>query len=167
MDERYGGLSGFLPGRASLSLDLIVVAMLFVLVALGFSVYSVRWRYRYRRHKFIQLATAASLVMLLLLFEVDIHFIDDWTLRADASPYFEAATRTGLVVYALAVHLVFATTTLVLWLVVIGAALTKFPAPPCAGDHSRFHRRWGRIAAIDMVLTTLTGWFFYWLAFVA
>ncbi len=167
MDERYGGVSGFLPGRASLSVDLIVVTMLFVLIALGFSVHSVRSRRRYGLHKSVQLATASSLVVLLLLFEVDIHFIDDWTSRADASPYFDQASRSGLVVYALAVHLVFATTTFVLWLIVIGAALIKFPVPPREGDHSRFHRRWGTIAAIDMVLTTLTGWLFYWLAFVA
>ena len=31
--------------------------------------------------------------------------------RADASPYFDAESRSGLVVYALAVHLVFAITT--------------------------------------------------------
>ena len=87
--------------------------------------------------------------------------------RADASPYFDAATRSGLVVYALAVHLVFATTTFVLWLAVILRALWNFPRPPSPNDHSRFHKRWGTVAAIDMVMTTLTGWVFYWLAFVA
>ena len=35
MDERYGGVSGFLPGRASLMLDVVVVAMFFVLLALA------------------------------------------------------------------------------------------------------------------------------------
>ena len=167
MAERYGGVSGFLPGRASLMLDVVVVAMFFVLLALAFSIYSVKYRRQYERHKLIQLALASALLVVLLLFEIDVHFIDRWMVRADASPYFDAATRSGLVVDALAVHLVFATTTFALWLLVILRALWNFPRPPSPGEHSHFHRRWGTVAAIDMVLTTLTGWIFYWLAFVA
>ena len=167
MESGYGGLGGFLPGRASLMLDVVVVAMFFVLLALGFSVYSVKYRQNYQLHKLIQVGLASALLVVLLLFEIDVHFIDKWMVRADPSPYFDAATRSGPVVYALAVHLVFAVTTFVLWLAVILLALTHFPNPPEPGDHSRFHKRWGTIAAIDMVLTTLTGWLFYWLAFVA
>jgi hypothetical protein len=43
----------------------------------------------------------------------------------------------------------------------------NFPRPAGPNHHSRFHKRWGTVAAIDMVMTTLTGWVFYWLAFVA
>jgi putative membrane protein len=167
MTERYPGVSGFLPGRASLMLDVVVVAMFFVLIALAFSIYLVKYRRQFGRHKFIQLALASALLVVLVLFEIDVHFIDRWTERADASPYFDAATRSGLVIKALAVHLVFATTTFGLWLMVIIRALCSFPRPPEPGKHSDFHRRWGTVAAIDMVLTTLTGWIFYWLAFVA
>jgi putative membrane protein len=167
MDGRYSGVSGFLPGRASLMLDVIVVAMFFVLLALGFSIYSVKYRQQYQRHKLIQISLASTLLTVLLLFEIDVHFIDKWMVRADPSPYFDAATRSGLVVYALAIHLVFATTTFALWLTVILRASRHFPRPPGPNEHSRFHRRWGTAAALDMVMTTLTGWLFYWLAFVA
>jgi putative membrane protein len=167
MHERYGGVSGFLPGRASLMLDVVVVAMFFVLIALAFSIYSVKYHRKYQRHKVIQITLASTLLLVLLLFEIDVHFIDRWMVRADASPYFDAATRTGLVVEALGVHLVFATTTFGLWLMLIVRALSNFPRPPSPNEHSRFHRRWGTVAAIDMVMTTLTGWVFYWLAFVA
>jgi len=167
MDEHYGGVSGFLPGRASLMLDVVVVAMFFVLLALAFSIYSVKVWKRYHRHKLIQLTLASSLLLVLLLFEIDVHFIDKWMLRADASPYFDSATRSGLVVYALAVHLVFAVTTFFFWLVIILRALGRFPSPPQPNEHSHFHKRWGTVAALDMVMTTLTGWLFYWLAFVA
>jgi putative membrane protein len=165
--DPYDGVSGFLPGRASLMLDVVVVAMFFVLLALGFSVYSVKYRRRYTRHKLIQVTLASTLLAVLLLFEIDVHFIDKWMVRADASPYFDATTKSGLVVYALAIHLVFATTTFALWLTVILRAWTNFPTPPGPNEHSRFHRRWGSVAALDMVMTTLTGWVFYWLAFVA
>ena len=110
---------------------------------------------------------AATLLAVLLLFEIDVHFIDKWMVRADASPYFDAESRSGLVVYALAVHLVFAITTFGVWSMVILRALWSFPRPPAPNEHSRFHRRWGTVAALDLVMTTVTGWIFYWLAFVA
>jgi hypothetical protein len=49
----------------------------------------------------------------------------------------------------------------------MGRALANFACPPRPSAHSRFHARWGMIAAIDMALTTVSGWIFYWLAFVA
>jgi putative membrane protein len=165
--ERTIGLSGFLPGRAPFMLDVIVVTMFFVLVALGVSIWLVKSRRQYRAHKAIQLGLASCLVFVLVLFEIDIHFVDNWIDRAVGSPYFDAAKRSGLVVNALAIHLVFAISTFALWLLVIVRALRNFPSAPAPGDHSRFHRRWGTLAAIDMVLTTLTGWAFFWLAFVA
>jgi putative membrane protein len=167
MDDRYSGVSGFLPGRASLMLDVVVVSMFFVLLALGFSVYSAKYRRQYQRHKWFQISLASTLLVVLVLFEIDVHFIDKWMVRADASPYFDAATKSGLVVYALAIHLIFATTTFALWLMVILRAFRHFPRPAGPSEHSRFHRRWGMVAALDMVMTTLTGWLFYWLAFVA
>jgi putative membrane protein len=166
MDETRGW-NGFLPGRASLMLDVIVVTMLVVLIALGVSVFLVKCRQKYSAHKAIQLALASCLMVVLLLFEIDIHFVDNWMDRALASPYFDAVNRTGPVTSALAIHLVFAISTFALWLMVIVRALRNFPSPPAPGSHSRFHRRWGTIAAVDMVLTTLTGWAFYWLAFIA
>jgi putative membrane protein len=167
MNESYRGVSGFLPGRASLMLDVVVVAMFFVLLALAFSIYLVKYRRLYEHHKRIQLTLATALLVVLVLFEIDVHFIDRWTERADASPYFDAASRSGLVVKALAIHLVFATTTFGLWLTVILRAVSNFPRHPSPNEHSRFHKRWGTVAAIDMVMTTLTGWIFYYLAFVA
>lgn len=165
--DRTLGLNGFLPGRASLMLDAIVVTMFFVLLALCWSIYLVRFRQRFQLHKRIQITLASSLMAVLILFEIDVHFVDNWIQRADASPYFDAATGTGLVAYSLGIHLFFAITTFALWLVVILRALRNFPNSPHPNDHSRFHRRWGKVTALDMFFTTLSGWIFYWLAFVA
>jgi hypothetical protein len=163
----HSGVSGFLPGRASIMLDVVVLAMFFVLLALCYSVYAVKYRRLYHRHKVIQITLALTLLVVLFLFEIDVHFIDNWMERADASPYFDSATKSGLVVYALTIHLLFATTTFALWLMVIMRAVKNFQGPPGPNLHSRFHTRWGTVAALDMVLTTLSGWLFYWLAFVA
>jgi hypothetical protein len=67
---------------------------------------------------------------------------------------------------ALRVHLVFAVTTVILWPTTIMLALRRFSNPPMPGPHSRLHVPLARTAAADMVLTAITGWIFYWVAFV-
>ena len=57
--------------------------------------------------------------------------------------------------------------TAVLWTVVIVQALRKFPRPPQPGQHSAAHKFWGWLAVIEMFMTAVTGWIFYYLAFVA
>jgi hypothetical protein len=54
----------------------------------------------------------------------------------------------------------------VLWIAVVIQALRKFSRPPAPGPHSRWHSRYGTLAAIGMLLTAVTGWTFYWMAFV-
>jgi len=166
MNPRYP-ITGFLPWRGPFMIDVIVVAMVLVLIALAWSLFSVKYRQRYHRHKVIQLCLAGGLLILLLLFEIDIQFVENWKERAGASPYYDAATGSGLVIYALWIHLLFATTTLALWLLVILRALNHFPNPPRPNRHSAYHSRWGMVAAIDMVLTAVSGWAFYFFAFVA
>jgi uncharacterized membrane protein YozB (DUF420 family) len=160
-------IHGFLPWRAPLMLDVLAVAMVFVLLLLAWSVFSVKHRKRYRRHKVIQLSVGGALLILLVCFELDVQFLENWRVRAEQSPFYDAATGRGLVIYSLWVHLFFAITTLALWLTIIVKALNQFPNPPHPNHHSGFHTRWGMIAAIDMVMTAVTGWAFYVLAFVA
>ena len=148
MDERYQ-IKGFLPWRGPLMLDVIVLGMVVVLIALAWSVYSVKYRNRYQRHKLIQLGLAGGLLILLTCFEVDIQFFENWRQRAVPSPYYNAASGSGLVVYSLWVHLLFATTTVALWLLIIVCALRQFPQPaipqlaqqiPRSLGHDRRHR---------------------------
>ena len=66
----------------------------------------------------------------MVFFEIDIQFVENWKERADASPYYDAATGSGLVIYSLWIHLLFATTTLALWLLIIVPGSTIFPTRP-------------------------------------
>lgn len=159
---RLPGLDGFLGTRASLMLDLVFVAMFLVIAVMLWSIYQVRSKRRYQLHKRVQLALAVILLVTVTLFEVDMR-LNGWEERA-AGEIGGVATPT--VWNALYVHLVFAISTAVLWPVVIVRALRQFPTQPSPGHHSRSHTFWARLAAIDMVLTSITGWFFYFLAFV-
>jgi uncharacterized membrane protein YozB (DUF420 family) len=160
------GIDGFLGTRASLMLDVVALAMLAVLPALAWSIYLVMFRRRYALHKRIQLALGIALLVTVALFEIDMR-IGGWRHRAEASPYVSHAGSLDWVSIVLAVHLCFAITAALLWIAVIVRALGSFPAPPAPSAHSAWHRRVGMMAAVDMVCTAVTGWVFYYLAFVA
>ena len=159
-------MDGFLGTRASLMLDVVVVAMVVLLPVLGSSIYLVKVRRQYLWHKRIQLTLGAVLLVTVSAFETEMR-IHGWRDRAAASPYLGHDGSTDWVARALAVHLFFSVTTSLLWLAVIYRALRNFPKPPQPGAHSAWHRRFGWLAAIDMACTAVTGWIFYWLAFVA
>jgi putative membrane protein len=128
---------------------------------LGWSVWLVKYRCNYSLHKRVQLTLGAVLLVTVILFEVDVR-IHGWVQRAEVSPHYPQ-----LVFASLYVHLFFAVTTTGLWIMVIARALLRFPKPPMPGTHSAGHRLWGWIATIDMTCTAITGWIFYYLAFVA
>jgi putative membrane protein len=158
----YPGWDGFLGTRASFLLDVVCLAMVVVVAVLGWSIRQVRRHRRYQLHKRVQLTLATLLAVVLVVFEIDVR-LHGWQERAAGQLGGQASTA---VMAALAIHLCFAVTTVLLWIVVITLALRRFPAPPEPNEHSAFHRRWARLAAWDMVLTTITGWTFYVLAFV-
>ena len=150
-------------------LDFVFVALFAIIPVMAWSIWLVKFRrpdqtYKCEWHKRIQLALAAILLVAVVAFEVDMRFITkDWRSLAMASPYY----ASKLVDYSLWIHLCFAVPTPLLWVFVIVRALQKFPQPaaPCA--YSSRHMLWGRIAATALFMTALTGWVFYWLAFVA
>ena len=106
------------------------------------------------------------LLVTVALFEIDIR-LRGWRQHAALSPFYEEDWSRGWVNWSLWIHLFFAISTCVLWIYVIVAALRKFPSPPQPNEHSRAHIFWARLAAIGMTMTALTGWVFYYLAFVA
>jgi uncharacterized membrane protein YozB (DUF420 family) len=155
--------SGFLPNRATATLDFVVVAMVLVLIALAVSIRQIRNAKNPRLHRLIQLVTAGVLLLTLVVFEVDMQFLTDWRELAEPSPYFDS----GVVNWALWIHLMFAIPTPLVWAGVIWFGLSRFKESFEAGDYNRVHRFWGRIASGLMVMTAITGWVFYYLAFVA
>lgn len=158
----FSGWDGFLGTRASFMLDFVCVAMAVVIVVLAWSIWQVRRHRRYALHRRVQLGLTGLLLVVLTVFELDVR-LHGWQERAAGEI---GGKASQLVLTSLSVHLFFAVTTLVLWVMVVVLAWRRFPNPPQPNSHSVFHRRWARLAAVDMLLTTVTGWVFYVLAFV-
>jgi uncharacterized membrane protein YozB (DUF420 family) len=150
-------------------MDVVLVGLIALLPVLAWSIALVR-RGRYAAHKRLQLFIVAALLVAIVVFEIDIRLISDWRVRAAGAAAWGGAPNPWWpvgVLTALGIHLVFAVSTLVLWVWVVWEALARFPVPPAPGTHGPRHRTMARLAAIDLVLTAITGTVFYWLAFVA
>lgn len=158
----YPGIDGFLGTRAPLILDVLCLAMLAVMVVLAVSIYLVKVRKRYALHKQIQITLGVVLLAVIVLFELDIR-LHGWQDRAAGDL---GGRAPAAAVKALYVHLVFAVSTVVLWIVTTVLALRRYSDPPLPGPHSPAHKVLGWISTVDMGLTTITGWVFYWFAFV-
>ncbi|HEX5472659.1 MAG TPA: DUF420 domain-containing protein [Lacipirellulaceae bacterium] len=158
----YPGIDGFLGSRASLMLDVVCLSMIGVVLVLGWSIYQVKLRRNYRLHKWTQITLGIILLIVVILFEIDVR-LHGWEGRAAGKI---GGHPPSIVFTALYVHLVFSISTVILWPITIGFAAKNFGVPPRPGPHSRIHIPLARTAAADMVLTAITGWIFYWLAFV-
>jgi putative membrane protein len=157
-------MDGFLGTRASLMLDVVFVTMFAVVPIMAWSIWQVKHRQRYTLHKRVQLILAAVLLVAVLAFELDMR-ISGWEELARESPYF--ASPVNWVKVALWVHLFFAVPTAFLWVFVVWHALRYIPNPPMPSKHSPRHILYGRLAAWEMLGTAVTGWLFYYLAFMA
>ena len=164
----FPGIDGFLGTRASLMLDVVFLAMFVVIPVMIFSIVLARYRQQWKTHKYVQASLGAVLLLAVVAFEIDMQFLTMWELRAEPSPYFaEAAKWSCPAGIALLIHLSMAIPTALLWVYVISMAARTFPKPPVPGPYSPNHKLWGRLAAFGMTMTAVTGWVFYYMAFVA
>ncbi len=160
---------GFLGNHASFMLDFVVVALVLIVPILVYSLYAVNVRYQYGLHRSLQLLLAGVLLLAVLLFEVDLHFVQGgWEQVVRKRPAESQLTVEALsqVRTVLRIHLIFAISTPILWAVTIAAALRGFANPPVPGAHSRWHKLLGWASAIDITLTSVTGLIFYYTAFI-
>lgn len=149
-----------IPGsRAPFSIDLVSLALLLVVPLLLWSVYLVKSKKDYKKHRFIQIILSISILLVLVVFEVDIR-LNGWRQHAEASPFI----NSGLLPF-LYFHVTIACTATVLWTWALINGLMKFKTPPRPGVNSARHKKLGWAAVIFMLLTSITGWTFFILAF--
>ena len=161
---------GFLGYRTSFMLDFVVCALLVIVPVLAVSIWLVKSGRRYSQHRVLQTVLGAVLLLAVGAFEVDLQIVHGGWENVVKKAYDDdvlLAERISQAQPWLWLHLVFAVTTPVLWLVTMGMAWKRFPMPPTPGAHSQIHRRLGWISTIDVTLTAITGLIFYWVAFVA
>lgn len=161
---------GFLGYRTSLMLDTVVCALVVIVPLLLYSIALAKFRRRYTHHRTLQFTIGLVLLIAVVAFEVDMHLVHGgWEqivskqgLSGDA-----LTAKVNSVRPWLRLHLIFAGTTPLLWAATIGLALRRFPRPPQPGHHSRLHRWLGWASTVDITLTSVTGLWFYYVAFVA
>lgn len=155
--------TGFLPFRqATFMLDVVTLAMVLVLPIMTWSIFQVRQRGKYALHRLVQLTLGSVLLVAVLLFEIDIR-VNGWDHLIRESPYYGST----LFQWVLGIHLCFSITTTLAWIATIVGALRNFSNPPTPAPYSSSHARWGWLSAIGMYCTAVTGWIFYWMAFIA
>ncbi len=159
---------GFLGYQSTFMLDFVVTALLLIVPAQLASLYLVKVRRKYVAHRNLQLLLGGVLLVAVTGFEVDVQLIHGgWeTIVSERQPSL-STEQLYAVRQALNIHLVFAISTPLLWAATITLALRRMPRPPGPCAHSRLHMRLGWLSVIDLVMTSATGLFFYYRAFVA
>lgn len=154
-------MSGFIPSsRGSFILDFIVVAMALVLPILIFSIWHVKYKKNLAFHRTLQIGLGSVLGIAIIAFELDMR-IFGWRHLAEPSPYYET-----LVFPLLIIHLCFAIPTLFLWSYTIFMGI-KHSIEKSLNKARKQHKLLGTTSAYMMVGTTVTGWIFYYFAFIA
>lgn len=139
----------------------MALVILIVLPLLAISWWAVAKKRAYRWHKGLQIAQAGILGTVLLAFEWEIRR-HDWRAAAEMSPYYDVWVQPVVVL-----HLAFAIPCAVLWVVTLTGALRHFPRPIRTSSYAVQHRKLGRLTVMATIGTALTGWLFFWLAFVS
>ena len=147
-------------------MDVVVIAMVVVVPVMLYAVRLARQR-RFELHKKVTSVTVAILYIAIVGFEIDVR-INGWRAAAEPSPFYP-----GVVGWSLGIHLVFAISTFFLLPVAWWSGRKQYrfmmQSPPSSAPHphARRHRLLGYCAVYGLCATTVTGWIFYYLAFVA
>ena len=147
-----------LGNGAPLALDLIVVALTVLLPVLAASIVAIR-RGQRRLHRSLQIAITVALVVSLLLFEFQIRNLGGW--RESIADRNLSESQLSAITAMLIVHLIFSVTTPAFWLAALISSTKAW-----TGRRPQVHHWLGRLAALDLVLTAITGWVWYAMAYV-
>ena len=158
---------GFLGFRTSFMLDFVVVSLVLIVPVLVYSLFAVKVQKRYGLHRRLQLLLGIVLLVAVGLFEIDLQWIQGgWLNVVDKREVKLTSVQLAFARQVLYIHLCFAISTPLLWATTIGLALRHMPSPPQPSPHSKLHKTLGWLSTIDIVLTSVTGLFFYYFAFV-
>ena len=159
---------GFLGYQTSFMLDFVVVSLLIIVPILLYSLWQVKFGKAFGLHRRLQILLGIILLIAVSAFEIDLQVVHGGWENIVAKSFTDEASLAVRIKEAqpwLWVHLVFAVTTPLFWVVTMVMALRKFGREPHPGPHSRVHKVLGWISAIDITATAITGLLFYYVAF--
>ncbi len=147
-------MQGFLGTRGDIIVDTVMIASA-ALPFLLFIVIHFARKERYDLHKWSQIILFTVVNLLVIALEVDIRY-GGLKEVIEQSQYYGTDTLTTVFV----IHLIFAVSATLLWLWLIIISARRYPI------HFRFpHKKYGYIVYADLVMTTITGWILYAMAF--
>lgn len=159
---------GFLGNDASFMLDFVVCSLVLVVPWLLVSLYLVKFQRKYKLHRTLQVLLGLVLLVAVTAFEIDMRLHGGWeniVNKSETHPRL-SAEEIASVQTVLYVHLVFAISTPFLWIATLLLAWKRFAKPPEPGSHSGLHKILGWASTVDITLTSVTGLYFYYVAFI-
>lgn len=163
--------NGFLGYPTSFMLDFVVCALAVLVPLLLYSLFVVKKQRKFTLHRNLQVLLCVVLLIAVGAFEIDMQWVQGgWenVMGKQAESLGEEALNTKVesVRTVLHIHLIFAIATPLLWIATLAYAFRKFPNPPQPGAHSRTHKTLGWLSTVALTLTSATGIWFYYVAFV-
>lgn len=147
--------------RAHWAIDALALAMLVVIPLSMVSFSIVKFFRQTRLHLWLQVAISVVMGVFLLAFELSIRIVG-WREQAEVSPYYES-----YLLALLFLHLLCAVPAVGLWYYTLYKALKEFSFSAKPGKYSMMHRRMGWVSYLFLLMANLTGYGFYYLAFIA
>ncbi len=156
---------GFIPfSRGSLMMDTVLIGMALILPALGYSIYRVR-QGSYNTHRIINSVIGSTLLVVVILFEIEVRLFG-WRQQAEVSPYFGPA-----LFWVLGIHIFFAVSASIALVLTFWGTFRNFKNINgnynYPSSYRKSHARLGKITALLLMTTTITGSIFYYMAFIA
>lgn len=161
--------NGFLGYDTSFMLDFVVCALVLIVPILLYSLAAVKLQRKYALHRNLQVSLGLILLVAVVAFEVDMRLYGGWEniVNKDSGNPRLSAEQLAEVKQVLYIHLIFAISTPFLWGTTLYLALKRFANSPMPGPHSKLHKTLGWLSVLDIVATSVTGLWFYYVAFVA